>query len=320
MKTKQKLALFTLLVVASAGSIAVATLLLKPARALGPGETLPDRDIVFVIGEEILGFINSDGSGYTIRRVDLPDWRWHPFTTAPDLEDDIVWGPNGEFLIGRYSVVNLGSGIPLLIYTDGTLLKCPDDETSPYAEGRSWGISGKTILTTDQRSGQTPDKVVLVDMASCEVISTVYTAKSDETLREATISSKGWLAISRYFHQRDEVVVIKPNSTVVLTLPDALAPAWSPNGEWLAYSIYEDGLYIMRKDGTDIHKVVDNPLPRTPIASWSPDGQWLVYSRDVIIGGVQETAIFKLNLSEGKEYELFKGGYNPDWRWKDSAP
>jgi hypothetical protein len=311
MNTKQKFTLLILVVITLIGSVAVIALSIKPARVLGLGETLPDRDIVFVIDRGVLGFINSDGSGYTVRKVDLPNWRaWRPFTTTPELTYRVVWGSDGDYLIGRYSVVSLDSGIPLLIYTDGTFVKCSDDETSPYGEGRSWGISGKTILTAVHHPGYGPSKMILVDMTDCKVVSTLYIATVNETLREATISSQRWFAISRYFQQRDEVVIVKPDSTVVTTLPEALYPTWSPDGEWLAYSIYNDGLYVMRKDGTDTRKLTNAHFSLTP--SWSPDGQWLIYSRDWVI--------FKLRLSDGNEYELFKGGNNPDWRWKKSTP
>jgi hypothetical protein len=322
MNTRRKLALLALLAVVLVASILVAfvTHLNKPARILSPGETLPERDIVFMVNpidirstESVLGFINSDGSGYTTRKVELPNWRrWRPFTLSPDLaRSGVVWGPSGYYLIGRYSVSNLSSGIPLLIYTDGTFVKCPDDETSPYAEGRSWGISENTILTVLYRGLKEPDKLVVVDMTDdCKVVSVVYTAATDEILREATISSQQRLAVSRWFHQRDEVAIMKPDSTVIAALPEAVYPTWSPDGEWLAYSIYDDGLYVIRKDGTDVRKLAEAHLFLAP--SWSPDGQWLVYSRDQVI--------YKFNVAKGEEYELFKGGYNPDWRWVMSIP
>jgi hypothetical protein len=312
MSSRKKIALIALLALAIAltGTIAVVALVSKPVRVLAPGETLPDRDIVFLLDRGVLGFINADGSGFASRKVDLPDWRWQPFTTVPELEDYVVWGLDGEYLIGRYSVIHRGSGIPLLILADGTFVKCPDDETSPYAEGRSQAIFSKTILTVDSDVEHGPDRVVLVDMTDCEVVSTLYTAAPNEILREATISSQRWLAISRYFHQRDEVTVMKPDSSIVAAaLSDAIYPAWSPDGEWLAFSIYNDGLYVVRKDGTDVCKLAAAHFSLIP--SWSHDGQWLVYSRDQVI--------YKLDFSDRKEYELFKGGYNPNWKWEDST-
>jgi Tol biopolymer transport system component len=59
-----------------------------------------------------------------------------------------------------------------------------------------------------------------------------------------------------------------------------LDQAWSPTGEWIAFQRPYGQLFLVRPDGTDLHRV-DVRLPqgsgaRTP--SWSPDGEWIVFS------------------------------------------
>jgi Tol biopolymer transport system component len=58
------------------------------------------------------------------------------------------------------------------------------------------------------------------------------------------------------------------------------APAWSPQGDWIAFGNYDwenptaKGIYIIRPDGTDLTQLANemgNPV-------WSPDGEWLVFA------------------------------------------
>jgi Tol biopolymer transport system component len=62
---------------------------------------------------------------------------------------------------------------------------------------------------------------------------------------------------------------------------DAFADhAWSPDGRWIAFQRPYGQLYLVRPDGSDLHRVpLDLPSgtgAQNP--SWSPDGMWIVFS------------------------------------------
>jgi Tol biopolymer transport system component len=100
-----------------------------------------------------------------------------------------------------------------------------------------------------------------------------------------------------------------------------VVPSWSSDGEWLAYT-GADGIYIVRKDGTESQRVLEycarcqetpsdirwNKWP--PLPEWSPDGKWLVYHREER----GKYAIYRLNLETLEEVLIVEGGLNPDWR------
>jgi Tol biopolymer transport system component len=57
------------------------------------------------------------------------------------------------------------------------------------------------------------------------------------------------------------------------------ALTWSPDGGWLAFAI-DDGLYLVRPDGTGLRRVVSGgDFGTAPAVQWSPDGSRIAYFR-----------------------------------------
>ena len=56
--------------------------------------------------------------------------------------------------------------------------------------------------------------------------------------------------------------------------------AWSPDGRWIVFQRPYGQLYLVRPDGSDLHRVPLDLPPGTGALnpSWSPDGTWIVFS------------------------------------------
>ena len=65
------------------------------------------------------------------------------------------------------------------------------------------------------------------------------------------------------------------------------APAWSPDGKWLAFARSTDGrrsfhVYVMRANGSGVRQLTRGHFDESP--SWSPDGRWIAYASE---GGIR---------------------------------
>ena len=90
----------------------------------------------------------------------------------------------------------------------------------------------------------------------------------------------------------DDIWVMRADGTarVRLTLSGDLAspgfPAWSPTGEWIAFSWhdvstanYQTGIFVMKQNGTQVTRVIPDTIRAAELQrpTWSPDGNRLAF-------------------------------------------
>jgi Tol biopolymer transport system component len=161
-------------------------------------------------------------------------------------------------------------------------------------------VSNGSIAFT--KSGAKPG-IFLVDPSS----------GSEERLTSGNDTHASWAPDGRrlVFVRRDlpsirlHIVDLETAAVTAITPIDmsVYRPAWSPDGRWIAFDGFggdpdgleepiPSGIYLVRPDGSQLHRITDDRFGNPDMPTWAPDGRSL---------------IFTSNLKDGAD------GYLPGW-------
>jgi TolB protein len=89
-------------------------------------------------------------------------------------------------------------------------------------------------------------------------------------------------------------------------------PAWSPNGDWIAYVSQADGndeLFVSRPDGSEQRRLTTNTWEWDKHPTWSPDGRQIAFWSNRDSGRRQ---LWIMNADGSDPRKLLNSAYN-DW-------
>ena len=149
------------------------------------------------------------------------------------------------------------------------------------------------------------------------------------------MSRDGWIVYTEKQHGNSSVLIMRPNGTqrtkifessgrglddvkVRMGLAGAFQPAWSPDGQWIAFGLgywFQErkamtaALWRVRRDGSDAEQLTDGTL-HTGFPSYSADGNEVVYR----VWSAHEKGLRIMNLTTRAVRVLTEGFDNlPDW-------
>ena len=190
--------------------------------------------------------IDVDGNGGTVRLAEGADPAWSPDGTKIVFTSYIGSSPDSATAI--YVMNADGSGIKQLT-SPNNAEQCPQGY-SAYDLNPDWSPDGKQILF--ERDFITDGFFALACGLDGEgYVPNVYVMNADGT----------------------EVRRLRPGGP--WDSPDA-APAWSPDGQFVAYSKPAGGVFVIRADGSPGQQQVVSNYPELS-AAWSPDGKNLAF-------------------------------------------
>lgn len=99
------------------------------------------------------------------------------------------------------------------------------------------------------------------------------------------------------------------------------SPAWSPDGEWIAYTrkvsrvAMGRQIWLMRSDGSQARPLTTElEIDHGPPA-WSPDGRYLLFQRFFLKDPSAQPEIWVLEIATGKLRQVVAPGSQPRWLW-----
>lgn len=101
------------------------------------------------------------------------------------------------------------------------------------------------------------------------------------------------------------------------------SPAFSPDGEWIAFLRKEltgaraslgKQLWLMRADGSEAHPLTVAPEFDHGSPAWSPDGRLLAYQRFPLKGPNIVVSVWMVDVATGEQWQLATAGQRPQWQ------
>jgi len=173
--------------------------------------------------------------------------------------------------------------------------------------GFVWSRDGKTIVYAKDQGGNEQHDLYAIDTETGAVSQLTNTPEAQEIPGEFSPDDQ-WLVM---FSNRDgqmNLYKLRPDGSDVTPLTHFANPVgggggWSPDGVHLTFSTNETSelknqdVYVMRADGTDIHRVLQVKLGSIdrPV-KWFPDGKHIAITSDA--SGVNRPGI--LNIDTGQ--------------------
>jgi WD40-like Beta Propeller Repeat len=276
---------------------------------LPKGSGIPDREIVFSFYDDEghhIGFINAVGSGLEKRQVKIPAGSFRllrpldRYTQA--FHHAVLWSKNGDAIGMQYYYDGIPTyGIPFIIDRHEDFTYC-SREISP----RGTDIDSRSIQFTGENkifAVENDATVASYDLETCERTGELYKAANNSNIVEAVFSEENWLALWQRLNGEYQTTILSPNRTVQVSIVGAEDPAWSKDGEYLAF-VKEDGLYMIRRNGEDLTKLAAGYFY---CPSWGPNGKQLVVEE-------QPKGIVIIDIASSEITTIFEGGRCPDWR------
>ncbi len=204
------------------------------------------------------------------------------------ISDQAVWSPDRQQVALSEEGVDAFTSHILLVNPDSGRFRRLNDQSDMMQFPVGW-LDTKELLLLQLKfkpikEGETAKKEISEFIISKVDIHTDQMEKielmQDELWLEGlpVLSPSGSsviLSTSKY--GKTELSSVDLNTRSIRSLGPYGNPRWSPDGQWISVLDTESGsiIYVVRPDGTDIHKVFESRSDNTIITSWLPDNEHL---------------------------------------------
>lgn len=256
--------------------------------------------IGFIVICWAVGLVAGAGISAVIRRLRKP-----PVTTAPESKasEKRSWARRALLRLAQLAVGLIAAGIfaGLVYATSGASRPAPLSGLRWTDETPAWSPNGREVVFASNRAAPNRgiDQLYLMQPNGADVRQ--LTAGRHDA-REPSFSPDGKEVVfaanvldrANDYTEKGAIDLISVDGNQRRSLTsgfhgDAGNPAWSPNGRWIAFvetvstdSASRSDLYVVRPDGSDLHRLAID------IDDWSQPFSWAPDSRQVALVGADE--------------------------------
>ena len=287
------------------------------------GFSFPKADIIYQAlnhrssiqdeSNNLIGFVNADGSGNTLIKL-----KYRAYYPVLSLEAGGLFFH--ENLPEPTELQGIGGGHPYFLSSSGIYTYCG----SLYA-----GQFIFPVPTTSYLLEYDPRDIELADIKSCKVIKRLVYIPDG-------VSSVEFVDSAYPSYSGKSVIFTKSNGTIYImdietgsfreVLQGGYNASFSPDDQRIAY-VGDNGIYVANADGigsklivridssiyTDLTTRISNA--GIPYPFWSPDGTSLVYHKctNFDCQDLSNFSIYKVDVNSGQEQKIVDGGMYPVW-------
>jgi Tol biopolymer transport system component len=278
-------------------------------------KSVPNGDIFFQSGNDLLNFIKSDGSEHQELILKQP-------LIKP------VWSADGKTIIGlstpRNSYYFPDSGYPAYWdITKGKNKVCANNQPY-YFQIEEFEISNDKHIVLLNNYG----RIVTFNLDTCRVVNILidyedHLGTYDINGFSYRHSSRALLfgrIVNRYDNPNYQIIKYDLSTGTEELVGEGLNPSWSPDGSKIAY-IGPDGIYVTGSSDPQGRLLIKDEFANTktndlpsfkPLLRWSPDGNWIVVHHcNENMCFQRDAEIRIIRVSDGFQETIFVGGFFP---------
>lgn len=241
-----------------------------------------------------------------------------------------AWSPDGRFVAySRRNATEFSSGV---ISPPRLWLLNPDTgESSPvFADDQKLAFEPRWSSDGQHLSYLSPEPSGVGVINLYDGSEQFYETTTGEPGIWRPLSSQLLINVLRQLDERYVVhlltIDVNTNEQRNLSGEEALvedgSPAWSPDGNWIAFRRKElEGptatlgkqLWVMRGDGSEARALTAEPEFDHGQPAWSPDGSYLLFHKLPLRGPDIVLSVWVLDVARGEQWEIVRPGQRPLW-------
>ena len=261
-------------------------------------------------GQQVVYGSQQDAQRSALELLNLADDSTRPLVDSPEMSADApAWSPGGDMIAFERRIPVSGALGPPHVWVaqpDGTLLG-PLDTGQAITSAPAWSPNGSGLSFTSAPS-QTLDMFTFKSDHRSWPASTGEPASWAPTGAALVYSGSDTTPGDTRIRRVDTTSLAPP---VVLSGATAneSSPAWSPDGQWIAYIQSEatggSTLWLMRPDGTQREQLTSpsNSVDQRPV--WSPDSRHLAFIRLAPLDGAAQSAAWTISLADKTARQVY---------------